>query len=55
MSGGQRQLKKGNQARVHSNHMILMMARQKAGLGDQWPKTLKTKLSSRGTTRLEFT
>ncbi len=48
---GKRQLKGDHQAGVHSDQVVLV----EAGPGDQWPKTLKTTLSSRETTRLEST
>jgi hypothetical protein len=37
----------GHQARVHSDKMVLMMARQEAGPRDEWwTKTLKKKLEN---------
>jgi hypothetical protein len=55
VSGGQKQLKRGHQSQVYLDQMVLMMA--SLALLEQWPKTqtLNTKLSSRGTTRLEST
>jgi hypothetical protein len=53
VSGGQWQLKGGHQARVHSDQMVLMMVRQGGwNTVRRWPKVLKIKISSRGTTRL---
>jgi hypothetical protein len=43
VSGGQNQHKGGYQARVHSDQMVLMMARQGGwggGTVRQWPRTL---------------
>jgi hypothetical protein len=43
MSNGQKQLSEGNQAQVHSDQMILVMARQGGWTAVwQWPKTLKS-------------
>ncbi len=43
MSSGQKQLKKGHQARVYSDQMILVMARQGGWTAArQWSKALKT-------------
>ncbi len=49
MSSGQKQLKRGHQARVHSDQMVLVMARQGGWAAmRRWPKTLKTKLNLKG-------
>jgi hypothetical protein len=38
---------------VHSDQMVLGTVWQEAGPRERWPKALKTKLTSRGTTRLQ--
>jgi hypothetical protein len=49
MSGGQKQLKEGHQTQVHSDQMVLDMAKQRGWTAVRWkPKTLKTKLKSQG-------
>jgi hypothetical protein len=49
VSSGQKQLKRGHQARVHSDQMVLVMARQGGWAAmRRWPKTLKTKLNLKG-------
>jgi hypothetical protein len=54
--GAEKQLKGVHQAQVHLDQMVLVMARQVGWTaGRRWPKELRTKLSSKGTTRLEFT
>jgi hypothetical protein len=49
--GGQRHsklssLKVGNQARVHSDQMLLVITRQEAGPHESWPKGLKRELDN---------
>ncbi len=46
LSGGQKQLKGGHQALVHSDQMVLVMAKQGGWtVVRQWPKTLNSKLN----------
>ncbi len=46
MSSGQKQLRGGNQARVHADQVVLVMAKQEGGTTmRRWPKSLKTKLN----------
>jgi hypothetical protein len=40
------QLKGGYQARVYSDQMVLVMARQEAGPCERWPKTLTEELEN---------
>ncbi len=51
MRGSQRhsnlnQLKVGHQAQVHSDQMVFVMARRKAGPHERWPQKLKGELEN---------
>jgi hypothetical protein len=44
--GGAKLAQGGHQARVHSDQLVLVMARRKAGPCERWPKALKGELEN---------